>query len=139
MALTSDGTVYTWGNRAYLNPHAVEWGYADVDVDAAGDGADGQPSGGKASKAASTAGVRLVGSQVSCGDGVCGVVDRDGRLYTWGKNLATGMLGHAQALYGAGTRRPALVGTLAGPLSSPPRYRVAKVSFGSKHAAAITV
>jgi alpha-tubulin suppressor-like RCC1 family protein len=66
--------------------------------------------------------------QVAAGEGVSGVVDKHGHLYTWGKNLNTGMLGHS--IYGVGSRLPARVDALHG-------MPLACVTFGSKHAAAI--
>ena len=57
-----------------------------------------------------------------------GVIDTHGQLYTWGNNLGTSMLGHT--VYGAGTRRPARVDELH-------KSRLACVSFGAKHAAAV--
>jgi len=66
--------------------------------------------------------------QVAAGEGVSGVIDEHGHLYTWGRNLATGMLGHT--IYGAGTLRPARVDQLSG-------VPLADVSFGNKHAAAV--
>lgn len=65
--------------------------------------------------------------QIYAGDGVCGVIDGHGHLYTWGRNLNTGMLGHT--IYGVGTRRPARVDALCG---TP----LAGAAFGGRHAAA---
>lgn len=65
---------------------------------------------------------------MAAGDGVSGVIDSHGDLYTWGKNLNTGMLGHKA--YGAGTRRPQRVNALHG-------KKLSLVSFGSRHAAAV--
>lgn len=66
--------------------------------------------------------------QIAAGEGVSGVIDVHGDLYTWGKNLNTGMLGHT--IYGTGTRRPARVDSLH-------KIPLADVAFGSRHAAAV--
>jgi Regulator of chromosome condensation (RCC1) repeat len=66
--------------------------------------------------------------QIAAGEGVSGVIDVHGDLYTWGKNLNTGMLGHT--IYGTGTRRPARVDSLH-------KVPLADVAFGSRHAAAV--
>lgn len=74
-------------------------------------------------------GVRVKASLISCGIGVAGYVQEGtGDVFTWGKNLNTGMLGHT--IYGAGTRLPTRINALHG-------KKVASLSFGSKHAAAV--
>lgn len=69
--------------------------------------------------------------QIACGEGAAAAIDTTGQLFTWGKNLNTGMLGHDNALYGVGTRLPTRVNALR-------HAKVASVSLGSRHAAAVT-
>ena len=72
--------------------------------------------------------MKLQAVSVAAGDGVSALIDSKGELYTWGKNLATGMLGHSE--YSAGSRLPVRVEALVGSV-------VESSSFGSKHAAAV--
>ena len=109
LAVTRSGRVYQWGQRAFLQPNAVEFGYA-------------RPGGGKEES------VTLQAMSVAAGEGVSALIDAKGELDTWGKNLSTGMLGHKE--YSSGSRLPVRVEALVG-------QRVESASFGSKHAAAV--
>jgi alpha-tubulin suppressor-like RCC1 family protein len=81
LALTAEGRAYQWGQRLFLTPSPVDRCY----------GAPGDASAGEALSAAS----------LSAGDGsVSAVVDARGRVFSWGKNMGSGVLGH----YGAGSR-----------------------------------
>lgn len=121
LALTHDGRVFQWGGRTFLTPQIVPTGYAVADEE------EGKAA-AKPAKEGKEVDVALKGVAVAAGDGVSGVIDSHGDLYTWGKNLNTGMLGHKA--YGAGTRRPQRVNALHG-------KKLSLVSFGSRHAAAV--
>jgi len=111
LAVTRSGRVYRFGGRAFLSPSPVDTGYI---------------RGGKGAKEVA---VRFKAVAVAAGEGVSALVDEGGHLFTWGKNLNTGMLGHRE--YAAGTNQPVRVEALvaAGP--------VAHLSLGSKHATAV--
>lgn len=110
LALSEDGTVWQWGQRAFLSPSIVDTCYK------------------RESDAGKEVGLPLKGAAIAAGEGVSAVVDEAGHLYTWGKNLSTGMLGFRA--YGMGARQPTHVAALRDvPLAS--------ISFGSKHAGAV--
>lgn len=63
--------------------------------------------------------------QVFAGDGVSGVLDNEGRLFSWGKRLTHGAaLGNSPSVLGS-------------PSQIPLPGKVLSASFGSKHGAAI--
>lgn len=109
LAVTRSGRVYQFGSRAFLQPSLVDTGYI-------------RPGGGKEQS------VKISAVAVAAGEGVSALVDSAGALFTWGKNLSTGMLGHKE--YSLGTTLPVRVEALVG-------LPVAHVSLGSKHAAAV--
>jgi hypothetical protein len=111
LAVTRSGRVYQFGGRAFLSPSPVDTGYI------------------RAGKGAKEVSVRFKAVGVSAGEGVSALVDEAGHLFTWGKNLNTGMLGHRE--YAAGTNQPVRVEALVG--AGP----VAHLSLGSKHATAV--
>ena len=111
LALTSDGRAYQWGQRLFLLPSPVDRCYRARGV-----------SGGGGS-----AGEELRTASLSAGDSsVSAVIDVHGRVYSWGKNMNSGILGH----YGAGSRLATCIESLAG-------LSMSQVSFGARHAAAI--
>lgn len=122
IALTRDGRVYQWGGRTFLQPQLVEYGYS-TEKDAEEEEKGGKDKGDKAP------GVKISAVEVAAGEGVLGLIQETGDVYTWGKNRNTSMLGNSP--YSGGTRRPTRVAALhkAG--------KVGQLSFGTKHAAAI--
>lgn len=110
LAVTRSGKVFQFGGRVFLQPSPVATGYY-------------KPAG-----AAKEQSQRLHAVSVAAGEGVSALVDATGHLFTWGKNLNTGMLGHRG--YGMGTNLPVRVEALVG-------LPVAHVSLGTKHAAAV--
>ncbi|RYG46434.1 hypothetical protein EON67_09555 [archaeon] len=116
LAITRDGTVFQWGQSTFLQPSPVEFGYLKPQAD------EEAPSKEK------DMAVRLHGVGIAAGDGVSAIVTQSGDLFTWGKNLNTGTLGHT--IYGMGTRLPTRVDSLHG-------KHVRSVSIGVQHAAAV--
>lgn len=112
--------MYQFGGRTFLQPSPVEFGY----IRAGGGGGDAP-----AAAAGEERRVPLKAVGLAAGEGVSGVLDASGALFTWGKNLHTGMLGHAG--YSLGTNQPVRVEALAA--AGAVRF----ASFGSKHAAAV--
>jgi E3 ubiquitin-protein ligase HERC2 len=112
LAVTKDGSVYQWGQRTFLQPSLVEYGYCKDE------GSSNERS------------VKLKGAKVEAGDGVSAVVDQSGQLFTWGRNLNSGMLGNNP--YGFGGRRPVRVEAFRS-------MKVTASSFGSKHAGAVAI
>jgi len=110
LAVTRSGKVFQFGGRVFLQPSPVSTGYC-------------RPAGASAEQA-----VRLHAVSVAAGEGASALVDAAGHLFTWGKNLNTGMLGHRG--YGMGTNLPVRVEALVG-------LPVAHVSLGNKHATAV--
>ena len=122
LAVTRSGKLFQWGGRTFLTPSIVEFGYLRAPVKIS----DGPASAVAATREESTP---LRARSVEAGDGVAALIDADGQLFTWGKNLNTGMLGRKE--YSAGSRLPVRVEALSA-------ERVVGASFGSKHAAAVT-
>ncbi len=110
LAVTRSGRVFQFGGRVFLQPSPVATGYF-------------KPAG-----AAKEQSLRLHAVSVAAGEGVSALVDAAGHLFTWGKNLNTGMLGHRG--YGMGTNLPVRVEALVG-------LPVAHASLGTKHAVAV--
>lgn len=121
LAVTRSGRVYQFGGRVFLQPSPLDTAY----IRSGGEGGEG---GGGGSGSGKEREVPLRAVSVAAGEGASALVDASGHLYTWGKNLSTGMLGHRG--YGLGTNLPVRVEALVG-------AHVGHVSLGSKHAAAV--
>jgi len=107
LALTRDGRAYQWGQRLFLQPSPVDRCYGAPGADRSGED--------------------LHAAVLAAGDAsVSAIVDTRGRVFSWGKNMGSGILGH----YGAGSRLATFLEALAG-------VSVSQVSFGARHAAAI--
>jgi hypothetical protein len=70
--------------------------------------------------------------QVAAGDGVSGVVDANGTLFTWGRMTHSATLGLGSSGPRFGVRQPTRVDAL-----TKQKVPVALVSFGTQHAAAV--
>ena len=110
LAATRNGTVFQWGARTFLSPTPVPTGYTR-------------------NSAGVEAATPLVAASVHAGDGVSAALTPDGALFTWGKNLGSGMLGHSE--FSVGSKTPYRVEALVG------AGVVESASFGGRHAGAV--
>jgi alpha-tubulin suppressor-like RCC1 family protein len=83
LALTKDAKVYTWGARNYLEPHLMK---SFIDN-------------------------KITPVSIAAGDQTSAAIDSSGVLYTWGKNIMSGALGHGTI---TGQKQPTKVAAFDG-------------------------